>query len=199
VAEREATLDEVYGWFRDDVATSFAFLVDDYGFRRTSTRDEGRDGIFTRFRNDTTAVEVAYEPTDEGIEIFLIKLEGGKVPAYADSWQRNWVPLFRYLDHVGASDTEGPNAVRWGDRDALREALRRHAEALREHGEAPLTGDFDAFDDARPPPISEDQLYDVGEPSDPWVGEEELREARSFPVQLGAWVARRLGRLVRSD
>lgn len=199
MAEREATLDEVYGWFRDEVADSFAFLVDDYGFRRTSTRDEGRDGIFTRFRNDTTAVEIGYEPTDEEVEVFLVKLERGRVPAYVDSWQRNWVPLFRYLDQVGGGDTEGPDTVPWGDRNAMREALSRRAEALREHGAAPLSGDFDVFDEARPPPISEDQLYDVGEPSDPWVGEEEMREARSFPVQLGAWVARRLGRLVRSD
>src|SRR4029450_7983923 len=78
-------------------------------------------------------------------------------------------------------------------------ALHRHAEALREHAGAPLTGDFDEFDEARPPPISEDQLYDVGEPSDPWVGEEELRGARSFPSHSGAWLAPRLGRLVRTD
>jgi hypothetical protein len=71
VEEREATLDEVYGWFREDVAACFAFLETQYDFRHVSTRDEGRDGIFMRFRNNTTAVEVAYEPADDTIEVFL--------------------------------------------------------------------------------------------------------------------------------
>jgi hypothetical protein len=56
MGEREATLDEAYAWFHDDVAACFTFLEDEYGFRRTSTRDEGRDGIFIRFRSETTAV-----------------------------------------------------------------------------------------------------------------------------------------------
>jgi hypothetical protein len=192
--EREATLDEVFGWFREDVAECFAFLETDYAFRRTSTRDDGRDGIFIRFRNETTAVEVAYEPADDAIEVFLIKVEGGRVPSYAQAWQRNWVPLFRYLDHAEATGAEGPKSVVWGEREGLRQVLAQHAEALREHGGDVLSGDFSVFDEAKAPELSEEQLYDVGEPSDPWVGEEEMREARSFPVQLGAWLARRLRR-----
>lgn len=193
--EREATLDEVYGWFREDVAASFAFLETDYDFRHSSTRDEGRDGIFTRFRNDTTAVEVAYEPADDTIEVFLIKIERERVPSYESSWQTNWVPLFRYLDFVGVSAAEGSKQVAWGDRDSLRRSLAQLAEALREHGSDVLTGDFAVFDEAKAPELTEEQRYDVGELSDPWVGEEELNEARSFPVQLGAWAARRIRRL----
>jgi hypothetical protein len=199
VEERDATLDEVYGWFREEIATYFGFLEDEYGCRRTSTRDEGPDGIFTRFRNASTAVEIAYEPMDDAIEVFLVKLEGGRVPGYADAWQRNWVPLHRYLDQIGESGAEGPNAIPWGDREALGRVLDRHARALREHGVACLLGDFSIFDQAKPPPIREDQFYDVGTPSDPWVTEEELRQARSLPVQVAAWVARRLGRLIRRD
>src|SRR5918994_574369 len=160
--EREATLDEVFGWFREDVAECFAFLEADYGLRRTSTRDEGRDGIFIRFRNETTAVEVAYEPADDAIEVFLIKVEGGRVPSYAQSWQRNWVPLFRYLDHAGAEGAEGPKSAVWGDRAGLREVLAQHAQALREHGGDVLSGDFSVFDEAKAPELSEEQLYDVG-------------------------------------
>jgi hypothetical protein len=195
--EREATLEEVHAWFREDVAACFAFLETDYGFRRTSTRDEGQDGIFTRFRNDTTAVEISYEPTEDAIEVFLIKAEDSRVPSYSEAWHRNWVPLFRYLDFGGASGAEGTETVAWSDRESLRHVLAQHADALREHGDDVLSGDFSAFDEAQAEDLSEEQLYDVGEPSDPWVGEKELREARSFPVQLGAWVARRLGRFVR--
>ena len=194
---REATLDDVYGWFREAIAASFTFLEDEYGCRRTVTRDEGPHGIVTRFLNATATVEVGYEPQDAAIEVFLVKLEGGRVPSYVDAWQRNWVPLHRYLDHAGESGAEGPNTVPWGERDALREVLARHAQALRQHGGAVLRGEFSIIDQAKPPPIREDQFFDVGTPSDPWVTEEDLRRARSLPVQLAAWVARRLGRLVR--
>jgi len=142
---------------------------------------------------------VGYEPQDDAIEVFLIKLEGGRVHSYADAWQRNWVPLSRYLDHVGESGTEGPNTAPWGDRDVLARVIERHVLALREHGEAVLRGDFSIFDQAKPPPIREDQLYDVGTPSDPWVTEEDVNRARSLRIQVTAWVARRLGRLVRRD
>jgi hypothetical protein len=189
----------VFAWFREDVEACFGFLETEYSFRRTSTRDEGQDGIFICYRNEKTAVEIGYDPSVDEIEVFLIKLERGEVPSYMDARQRNWVPLFRYLDHRGACGAEGPNSVRWGDREGLRRVLSQHAEALREHGGDVLSGDFSVFDKASAPELAEEQLYDVGEPSDPWVGEEELREARSFPVQLGAWVARRLGRLVRSE
>jgi hypothetical protein len=198
MGSREASLDEVFAWFREDVDACFRFLGAEYGFRRTSTRDEGRDGIFVRYRNETTAVEVGYEPTTDEIEVLLIKPEGGRVPSYMDAWQRNWVPLFRYLDHVGASGAEGRNSVRWGDREGLHRVLAQHAEALRAHGEKVLSGDFSVFDQAEAPELTDEQLYDVGDPSDPWAGEKEPGEARSFPVQLGAWVARRLGRLVRN-
>jgi hypothetical protein len=194
MAEHEAALDEVYAWFRDDVAACFGFLEDEYGFRRTSTRDEGRDGIFIRFRSETMAIEVSYEPADDAVEVFLIKVEHGMVPSYAEAWQRNWVPLFRYLDHAGARDAEGPKSVVWGDRGALRRVIAQHAEALRNQGKDVLSGDFSVFDEAKAPALSENQLYEVDESSDPWVGEDELREARSFPVQLGAWIARRLRR-----
>jgi hypothetical protein len=198
VARDDASLDEVSAWFRDGVDRCFAFLEAAYGFRRTSTRDEGQDGIFVRYRNETTAVEISYEPTVDEIQVFLIKLELGRVPSYMESWQRNWVPLFRYLDHVDASGAEGSERVRWGDREGLRNVLAQHAQALREHGRKVLSGDFSVFDTAKAPELTEEQLYDVGDPSDPWVGEEEVRQARSFPVQLGAWVVRRLGRLVRN-
>jgi hypothetical protein len=192
MGEPEATLDEAYAWFRDDVTECFAFLEDEYGFRRTSTRDEGRDGIFIRFRSETTAVEVSYEPADDAVEVFLIKVERGRVPSYAQAWQRNWVPLFRYLDHAGARGAEGPKSVVWGDREGLRRVLAQHAEALRNHGKDVLSGDFSVFDEAKAPALSEEQLYAVDDSSDPWVGEDELREARRFRVRLGAWVARRL-------
>ena len=192
--EHEATLDEVYAWFRDDVAACFAFLEDEYGFRRTSTRDEGRDGIFIRFRSETMAVEVAYEAADDAVEVFLIKVERGTVPSYAQVWQRNWVPLFRYLDHAGARDAEGPKSVVWGDREGLRRVLAQHAEALRNHGKDVLSGDFSVFDEAKAPALRRGAALRVDESSDPWVGDDELREARSFPVRLGAWVARRLRR-----
>jgi hypothetical protein len=188
------TLDEAYAWFREDVAACFAFLEDEYGFRRTSTRDEGRDGIFIRFRSETTAVEVAYEPVDDAVEVFLIKVERGRVPSYAQAWQRNWVPLFRYLDHVGARGAEGPKSVVWGDREGLGRALEHHAEALRNHGNDVLSGDFSVFDEAKAPALSEEQIYEVDESSDPWVGDDERREARRFRVWLGAKVARRLWR-----
>jgi hypothetical protein len=138
--ERETTLDEAYAWFREDVAACFAFLEDEYGFRRTSTRDEGRDGFFIRFRSETTAVEVSYEPADDAVEVFLIKVERGRVPSYAQAWRRNWVPLFRYLDHAGAWGAEGPNSVVWGDREGLRRVLAQHAEALRNQGQGRPVG-----------------------------------------------------------
>jgi hypothetical protein len=72
--------------------------------------------------------------------------------------------------------------------------IAQHAEALRNQGKDVLSGDFSVFDEAKAPALSENQLYEVDESSDPWVGEDELREARSFPVQLGAWIARRLRR-----
>jgi hypothetical protein len=199
VGKQEASIDEVFAWFRGDVEACFEFLEAEYGFRQKSTRDEGQDGIFIRYRTEKTAVEIGYEPTVDEIEVFLIKLEHGGVPSYMDAQQRNWVPLFRYLDHLGACGAEGPKDVRWGDREELRRALSQHAQALREHGGDVLSGEFSVFDKAGAPELAEEQLYDVGEPSDPWVGEEELREARSFPVQVGAWVARRLGRLVRNE
>jgi hypothetical protein len=135
-----------------------------------STRDEGQDGIFIRYRTEKTAVEIGYDPTVDEIEVFLIKLERGRVPSYMDTHQGNWVPFFRYLDHLGACGAEGPKDVRWGDREGLHRALSQHAEALREHGGDVLTGDFSVFDEARAPELAEEQLYDVGEPSDPWVG-----------------------------
>jgi hypothetical protein len=194
MGEREATLDEAYAWFRDDVAACFAFLRDEYGFRRTSTRDEGRDGFFIRFRSETTAVEVSYEPADDAVEVFLIKVERGTVPSYAQAWQRNWVPLFRYLDQAGAPGAEGPKWVVWGDREGLHRVLAEHAEALRTHGKDVLSGDLSVFDEAKAPVLSDEQLYAVDDSSDPWVGDDELRQARSFRVRLGAWVARRLRR-----
>jgi hypothetical protein len=198
MAEREAELDEVYGWFREQVASSFGFLVDEFGCG-AKTQDEGGDGIFTRFSNRTTAVEVSYEPTDDVVEVFIIKLVNGSTPAYLDSWQWNWVPLSRYLVQIGRSGTEEPNRVPWGDRRALQTALQRQARALRQHAEAPLRGDFSVFDEAKAPQLREDQLYEMRAPADTGMGEDELRQARSFPVQLGAWTARRLGRLVRRE
>jgi hypothetical protein len=104
------------------------------------------------------------------------------------------VPLFRYLDHARARGAEGPKSVVWGDREGLRRVIAQHAEALRNHGKEVLSGDFSVFDEAKAPALSEEQLYEVDESSDPWVGEDELREARRFRVRLGAWVARRLRR-----
>ena len=144
-------------------------------------------------------MEVSYEPTDDVVEVFIIKLVNGSTPAYLDSWQWNWVPLSRYLVQIGRSGTEEPNRVPWGDRRALQTALQRQARALRQHAEAPLRGDFSVFDEAKAPQLREDQLYEVRAPADTGVGEDELRQARSFPVQLGAWTARRLGRLVRRE
>jgi hypothetical protein len=64
MAKRETSLDEVYRWFRAYTEKFFAFLVSEYGCRR-QTRDDGPDGIFTRFQNETTGVEVGYEPMDD--------------------------------------------------------------------------------------------------------------------------------------
>ena len=60
MTEHVVSLDEVYGSFREEVASSFRSLVDEYGCR-IETLEEGRDSIFTRFSNRTTAVEVSYE------------------------------------------------------------------------------------------------------------------------------------------
>ena len=80
MAEHDAELDEVYGWFREQVANSFGFLVNEFGCG-AKTQDEGGHGIFTRFSNRTTAVEVSYEPTDDVVEVFIIKLVNCSTPA----------------------------------------------------------------------------------------------------------------------
>jgi hypothetical protein len=198
MAEQETSLDEVYRWFRACAEKSFAFLESECGCSRR-TRDEGPDGIFMRFQNETTGVEVGYEPMDEVVEVFLIKLENGRAPPYLDSWQRNWVPLSRYLDRVGAIGPEVPGTVRWGDRVAMGDVLGRWAQALHEHGQTVLRGDFSIFDDAPAPDLSDTETYEIGTPGDASVGADESRRPRSFPVQLAAWVARRLGRIVRRE
>jgi hypothetical protein len=68
------------------VGECFGFLEAEYGCRQASTRDEGREGIFVRYRNATPAVEVGYEPTEEEIAVFLVKLEASRVPSYLDAW-----------------------------------------------------------------------------------------------------------------
>ena len=128
MAEREAELDEVYGWFREQVASSFGFLVDEFGCG-AKTQDEGGDGIFTRFSNRTTAVEVSYDPTDDVVEVFIIKLVNGSTPAYLDSWQWNWVPLSRYLVQIGRSGPRGRTRFR----GAIGGRCKRHCSGRRRH------------------------------------------------------------------
>ena len=191
MAEHDAELDEVYGWFREQVANSFGFLVNEFGCG-AKTQDEGGHGIFTRFSNRTTAVEVSYEPTDDVVEVFIIKLVNGSTPG-SGTGRRSRATSSR-------SEEVGPRCrTRFGG--AIGGRCKRHCSGRRKQCQArrgaPPRGLL-CLRRAKAPQLREDQRYELRAPADPGVAKTSYVRP-GIPGSIGGWIVRRLGSLVRRE
>ncbi|MBI3970041.1 MAG: hypothetical protein HY332_02020 [Chloroflexi bacterium] len=125
----------------------FDFLIHEYRFRVEGvTRDEHTVAVI--YKNATTGVEISYEPRQNDIFVYLIRLVEGDIPAYLDR-PLNWLYLHNLLEYKGSQrDIVHKSVGDWLTAADIETILRQYADALRACADDVLRGDFRAFDAA---------------------------------------------------
>jgi hypothetical protein len=131
--------------FALEVREALDFLSREHGFSSPEIEHTNLSTKLT-YRNDTTAVVADADWRDGVAEVFLVKLEHGALPVYADTELTHWLPPTLLLHALERSELE-PAVANPRDRDATRRFLDDEAAAL-ERCRDVLRGDFARFERA---------------------------------------------------
>jgi hypothetical protein len=110
-------------------------------------------------RNETTAVDVEYEPADESLEVYVVKLRNGRKPSMDEAWDRHWALVSQLAEQYGGG---APLIASLPERSeaAMDSALAGYAETLARFRDV-LDGDFGRFDALERREITETDRFDV--------------------------------------
>ena len=99
-------IDKNYESFEKETKRLFRFLETKYGFKIASIEKSPPNvGIHIVYLNPTTAVQVGYEPAENFIPVYLMRLVNGHLPKYPEEYSSNTF----YLDRLFA--VRAPNLV----------------------------------------------------------------------------------------
>ena len=77
----------LYDIFGEEIERRSVPSREHHGFGRWRFRDNAQHGITAWAKNDTTPVEIEYEPMDESLEVYVIKLRNGRKPPMDKAWK----------------------------------------------------------------------------------------------------------------
>ncbi len=135
---------DLYGPFKEECRSIFRFLENEYGCSIVGMHED-EHSVAVTYANLTTGVKVGFEPRENFISVYLIRLVDGQVPEYIEAPSR-WF----YLDQV--IRLRSPSSIitqkepgEWIGLNDMRGILTRYAEALQEYADDVLHGDFSIF------------------------------------------------------
>ena len=140
-----------YNIFEETCRQVFKPLIDQFNFKIISV-DRGpiNVGVHITYGNATTAMQASFEPQEEAIWLYLIRLTDGKIPEYPHKYPENAFYLEELLQ-VRAPNlqlrTQKEQPLRLMTKENLKDTLERYVEALRTHASDVLMGDFRIFAD----------------------------------------------------
>lgn len=149
----------LYDIFGEEIERQFGFLAEHHGFGRWRFRDNAQHGITAWAKNDTTAVEIEYDPMDESLEVYVIKLRNGRKPPMDEAWGTRWALLWELAKQEGKADAIIGTLSKRSE-VAMTAALARYAKALADFRDV-LDGDFDRFDALDRTEMTEEQRFGV--------------------------------------
>jgi hypothetical protein len=139
-------MNDLYKTFENLCRQIFQFLVDDFGFKIVSVeRGPANVGIHITYQG-RSAVQVSFEPAENAVLVYLIRLINGKIPEYPLKYPTNAF----YLDELVDLKSPSLKIARKGvgkplSSQALEAILKQYADALRRVGADVLRGDSRAF------------------------------------------------------
>jgi len=121
---------------------AFRFLIDEFQCRLTSKKSDAWGAELT-YQNDTTAVNVRYEPREQFVFVLLCRLINGKMPAY-DSFDSFGLSDLLTLRAPELKIRKRSAPERFTEND-LRHMVITFARGVRGHATDILHGDFSIF------------------------------------------------------
>jgi hypothetical protein len=136
--------------FKEICSDRFEFLIKKYGFK--IGRLESRSYVcYLNYINKTTAVRLSFEPKDGGVFVLLYRLIDGKIPPYEIFIKPDTIINSFYLDDILTlrSPTTKIESkyidIGRPTREELEKELGAYADALANHAQDILQGDFSIF------------------------------------------------------
>lgn len=128
----------------------FQFLIDEFGFKVVATEWDPF-GTEIEYRNQTTSINIRFEPREYRVFVFLSQLVNNRCPEYADAMNGFYLddlielrsPSSRVKQKFQEAFT--PASCFESRAAGLERILWQYATALRQHAIDILTGDFRVF------------------------------------------------------
>lgn len=139
-------MNDLYNTFEKLCRRTFQFLVDDFGFKVAAVeRGPVNVGIHITYQG-RSAVQVSFEPAENAVFVYLIRLLDGKIPEYPLKYPTNSFYLDELIDLKSPSLKVAQKGVGklLSSRD-LEAILKQYANALRQVGVDVLRGDARIF------------------------------------------------------
>lgn len=142
---------ETEEYFFNTCQKEFQYLIDKFNCRVISKSLTNYSSTII-YKNNTTAIEISYEPREEYIFVLLMRLVDGVVPGYPIFiYQETKLHVFYLDDLLGIRNpsliiSRKLAGVPFTNSD-IGKMLKRYALALRKYGSDILNGDFIIFSD----------------------------------------------------
>jgi hypothetical protein len=136
--------------FEDSCIRSFEFLIRNFGFKAGRSKSE-LGNCYLTFMGEAAAIKVSFVPRDRGVVVLLYRLVDGKIPPYEIFIKPETIINSFYLDNIIAlrspSTEIESNFTNIGKptSEELESALAANADALKNHAQDILQGDFSIF------------------------------------------------------
>ena len=139
-------MNNLYKTFEKQCHQIFQFLVDDFGFKIVSVeRGPANVGVHITYQG-RSAVQVSFEPAEDAVFVYLIRLLDGKIPDYPLKYPTNAFYLDELIDLKSPSlKIARKNVGKPLSSQELEAILKQYANALRRIGADVLRGDSGAF------------------------------------------------------
>ena len=135
--------------FERECRLNFKFLEEKYGFKVISVMKDPTEASIT-FANATTAIDVRFEPRDNFLFVYLIRLKNGKMPdnlltqSTKKRFNRFDLDLLIEIRTPSKKINQRQFKYPFSKRD-FREILSQYAEFIKTQAKDILQGDFTVF------------------------------------------------------
>ena len=139
--------------FIEEAERELRFLHDDFGFDGPLV-GQGPFAVWVTFKGVPTALKASFDTLDRVVEVFIVKLIDGELPAYDETESTHYVGPRSLAAVAGGGLPAHELRLRSLSGEEFRRVLGRSAEVVREFDDV-LRGDFRRFDQA----IAENRVH----------------------------------------
>jgi hypothetical protein len=170
--------------FIGEAGDEFGFLRDEFGFAGPQV-DHGPFAVWVTFTGAAAAVKASFDTRDRLVEVFVVKLVGGELPAYDEMEATHYIGLESLATVAGRALPAGDLILRDLSDEEFRRVLARSVEVVKQFGDI-LRGDFRRFDQA----IAERRAY-IARHEAEYQRELQREESHGRRRDLAGWWRRR--------